>query len=104
MTVDEILGTPKLKAAYIWFLQNSIRMERAISVNVPIVPSDINLVSNYDRSLAYLLKVMRPLMNDELIIIVRIDEVYERLKSTVGRDCILRESIELLIFEEIRNK
>ncbi|UII32272.1 hypothetical protein LVD17_00275 [Fulvivirga ulvae] len=100
MTVDEILGTPKLKAAYIWFLQNSIRMERAISVNVPIVPSDINLVSNYDRSLAYLLKVMRPLMNDELII-VRIDEVYERLKSTIGKEGILKESTELLIIEEV---
>lgn len=102
MTVDEILSTPRLKAPYVWFLQNSIRMERAISVNVPIVPSDINLVSNYDRSLAYLLKVMRPLMNDELII-VRIDEVYDRLKGTIGKKGILRESPELFIIEEVSN-
>ncbi|MBL6446405.1 hypothetical protein JMN32_08805 [Fulvivirga sp. 29W222] len=81
MTVDEILETPQIKAAYVWFLQNSIRMERAIYLDVPIDPSDINLVSNYDRSLNYLLKTMRPQMEDKLII-ERIDEVYERLKDT----------------------
>ncbi|MBL6447609.1 hypothetical protein JMN32_14925 [Fulvivirga sp. 29W222] len=43
-------------------------MERAICVNAHIVPSDINLVSDYDRSLAYLLRTMRSLMNDKLII------------------------------------
>lgn len=102
MIVDEILGVPRLKAAYVWFLQNSIRMERAICANVPIVPSDINLVSDYDRSLAYLLNTMRPLMNDKLIII-RVDEVYERLKATIGKEGILRENPELLIIEEGMN-